>query len=357
VEEIFVPALGMAMEEATLVDWLKQPGDTIDVGDVIAEIETDKSTLELSATTSGRLGAHRASAGAMVAVGSTVTVVLADGEDEAAAAPSASSPPDGAETAGAAEPQPATPDDVPPPNGRAPHRLSPRQRRLAAEQHTQVSLVPDRAPDSAPDDTAAVRASIGRLVSKSWAEIPHFAVAREVAADGVLDRVSTEPDSGVRVSVTDVLIRALGRGIGSRGPSDVGLAVATRYGVLLPVLPNVAERSLAEIATLRRAAVTRARERRSVDDDTRTPLITLSNLGTHGVRWFTGIIPVGQQGLLTVGTLEQRAVVRSDRLAVGWELSVILNVDHRTWDGADAAELLARFAAGVTGYGAYDDAR
>jgi pyruvate dehydrogenase E2 component (dihydrolipoamide acetyltransferase) len=127
--------------------------------------------------------------------------------------------------------------------------------------------------------------------------------------------------------------------------------------VLLPVLTNVAERSLAEIANLRRAAVTRARERRSIDDDTRTPLITLSNLGTHGVRWFTGIIPVGQRGLLTVGSLEQRAAVRNGRLAVGWELSVILNVDHRAWDGADAAELLAAFAQGVTGYGAYDDAQ
>ena len=95
----------------------------------------------------------------------------------------------------------------------------------------------------------------------------------------------------------------------------------------------------------------------SIEDDTRTPRITLSNLGTHGVRWFTGIIPVGQQGLLTVGALEQRPVVRSGRLAVGWEFSAILNVDHRIWDGADAADLLAAFAHDVTSYGAYDDAQ
>ena len=70
------------------------------------------------------------------------------------------------------------------------------------------------------------------------------------------------------------------------------------------------------------------------------PLVTLSNLGTHGVRWFTGIIPLGQRGLLTTGSLEQRCVVRKGRLGVGWELSAVLNVDHRVWDGADAAVLL-----------------
>lgn len=293
----------------------------------------------------------------MVAVGSTVTVVLADGEDEASAAPSTSPAPAHAEGDPAPEAPPDDADPAPVPNGRAPHRLSPRQRRLAAEHLEAPPSVPEPAATAAPDDVAAVRASIAKLVSKSWSEVPHFAVAREVIADGVLDRLSTEPDSGVRVSVTDVLIRALGRSIAARSSSDVGLAVATRYGVLLPVLPDVAERTLAEIAALRRAAVTRARERRSIEDDTRTPLITLSNLGTHGVRWFTGIIPGGQQGLLTVGSIEQRAVVRNGRLAVGWELSAILNVDHRVWDGADAAELLAAFAQDVAGYGAYDDAQ
>lgn len=371
-EEIFVPALGMAMEEATLLDWLKQPGDPVAVGDVVAEIETDKSTLELTAATAGRLGSHRASAGSMVAVGATVTVVLAEGEDEPGATP-ASTPP--SNSAVDNEVNPATPavsvdvsvdHSVPVSEGdrRPPHRLSPRQRRLAAEEASEPAA-PSGTPaaptsdatTSPADDIASVRASIGRLVTKSWTEIPHFAVARDVSADGVLDRVSTEPDDGVRVSVTDVLIRALGRSLTSQGSSNVGLAVATRYGVLLPVLPDVGDRSLAEIATLRRAAVDRARERRSNEADTRTPMITLSNLGTHGVGWFTGIIPVGQQGLLTVGWLAQRPVVRNGRLAVGWELTAILNVDHRRWDGADAAELLAAFGRDVTAYGAYDDAQ
>ena len=202
----------------------------------------------------------------------------------------------------------------------------------------------------------SARAAIARAVSRSWAEIPHFAVSREVRADGVTDRLAGEPPVGDgSVSVTDVLIRAVGRALAVRGSSDVGLAVATANGVVIPVIRSAADCTLAEISELRRAAVSRARGRVATDDDLITPLMTLSNLGTHGVGWFTGIIPLGQQGLLTVGTLAQQPVIRAGRLAVGWRMTAILNVDHRTWDGADAAALLAAFAGDVESYGRYAD--
>ena len=137
------------------------------------------------------------------------------------------------------------------------------------------------------------------------------------------------------MTATDLLVRALGRSLARYGSSDVGLAVATRHGVLIPVLPDVAGRKLPEIAALRHRAAERARNRRSTEEDGRTPLVTLSNLGTHGVEWFTGIIPLGQRGLLTTGTLAQRPVVKDGRLSVAWRLTAILNVDHRVWDGVE----------------------
>lgn len=81
-EEIFVPALGMAMEEVILLEWHKNPGDVISVGDVIATIETDKAILEINAETSGVLGRHRFNINDPVVPGGTVTVVLAPGESE-----------------------------------------------------------------------------------------------------------------------------------------------------------------------------------------------------------------------------------------------------------------------------------
>jgi pyruvate dehydrogenase E2 component (dihydrolipoamide acetyltransferase) len=367
VEEIFVPALGMAMSEAVLLAWLKEPGDAVEAGEMIAEVETDKSVLEISASAAGRLGAHRVAAGESVAVGATVTVVLADGESEpapselsaaavtaAAAGTAAAAVP----VTAAASPPAATAGDGPSRHrspGRTPHRSSPRQRRLAA---LAEQTAPPAAAGSSPagPQGSSWRAPIARQVSRSWSEIPHFAVAREIAADGVTDRLAGEmPAGGVRVTVTDLLVRALGRSLARYGSSDVGLAVATRHGVLLPVLPDVAGRKLFEIAALRHSAAERARNRRSTEEDGRTPLVTLSNLGTHGVEWFTGIIPLGQRGLLTTGTLAQRPVVKEGRLSVAWRLTAILNVDHRVWDGLDAAELLSEFDDRISAYGRYDD--
>lgn len=82
-EEIFVPALGMAMEEATLVEWLKQPGDAVSAGDAVAVVDTDKSTIEIEAETDGVLGPHLFAVGAAVPVGTPITHVLA-GPDSAA---------------------------------------------------------------------------------------------------------------------------------------------------------------------------------------------------------------------------------------------------------------------------------
>lgn len=81
-EEIFVPALGMAMDNAVLLEWLKQPGDAINIGDPVAVIETDKTTMEISAETSGVLGKHRYSVNDEVPAGNTITVVLSPGEVE-----------------------------------------------------------------------------------------------------------------------------------------------------------------------------------------------------------------------------------------------------------------------------------
>lgn len=81
-EEIFVPALGMAMDNAVLLEWLKQPGDAINIGDPIAVIETDKTTMEITAETSGLLGRHRYSVNDEVPAGNTITVVLSPGEVE-----------------------------------------------------------------------------------------------------------------------------------------------------------------------------------------------------------------------------------------------------------------------------------
>jgi pyruvate/2-oxoglutarate dehydrogenase complex dihydrolipoamide acyltransferase (E2) component len=150
------------------------------------------------------------------------------------------------------------------------------------------------------------------------------------------------------VTVTDYLLLALAEALRAGGhSSDVGLAVATEWGVIIPVVADVTGAPMAEIATRRSAAVSRARSRRLTSGDAATPFATLSNLGPFGVSWFTGIIPLGQTALLTIGEIADRVVVINGGIVIRAQFSATLTADHRHLDGVHSAELLGRFAHAV----------
>ncbi len=184
-------------------------------------------------------------------------------------------------------------------------------------------------------------------VSRSWREIPHFAVTRELRLDAVTAAVGEVRLVAPQVTLTDVLLRALALSFvhrEDRTDLDIGLAVATDRGVAIPVIHEVPRLDLLELAATRRAAVGRARAGRGHTDDGRVPVSTLSNLGAIGVDQFTGIVPFGQTSLLTVGRAASRPVVDDGVLAVGVTMLATLNVDHRVRDGQHAGELLDRLA-------------
>lgn len=364
-EEIFVPALGMAMEEAVLSQWLKSPGETVTVGDIVAVVETDKSTYDLVSSSEGVLGAQRFDEGVSVPVGVTVTVVLAPGdsdtEPEPAPAAAADAPPEKIADP-AADATTAAADDVPPDETpadvRAPHRLSPRRRRSAAmeaqAQQTEATGRPQEGvPPSGPgrtSDPAATRArsAIAAAVSQSWATIPHFAVSRLVRADALRTAVTRASVPPSRVTVTDALLRALALAVEElypEAPSVIAMSVATDRGVVNVSVPGLAELSLRRIARQRRDVVARARKGRLEVVDSQPAAATLSNLGTHGVHWFTGIVPVGQGMLLTVGAIHDTVASEDGQFVVRPSFWATLNLDHRQYDGADGARLLEAFAS------------
>lgn len=359
-KDLFVPALGMAMEECQLVEWLKQPGEEVASGEPVAVIETDKAEMELEAPVAGRLGAHLYAAGATVPVGETVTHVLEDGEEEqsspagaTSAKPEASGDASGPDAAqpqaagqnGTEQPDPATAEPAPvsatvapnPKGSRTPHTLSPRQRRLAAlKQQERGSGM-----------TVRHRAAVAQAVTESWDTIPHFGVTSQIRADVLLATLGAAREEAAHVTATDLLLRAFGLALAEkgRGGGSIGLAVATDRGVAVPVVAQVAAMSLGDVATARRDAVERARSSRMSAADGATPEFSLSNLGVHDVEYFTGIIPIGQRGLLTVGRAKQRPAVADGVLAVATTLYATLNVDHRHLDGLHAAAILDGFAA------------
>lgn len=347
VEDIFVPALGHTMKECLLVEWIVQSGDPVRAGDDIAIIETDKSTMELTASSEGRLGRHLYAAGSRIAVGEIVAYVLADGEEEPPGhTPAVVSRPerrDDQAIAGDRQDDEQVASAGSPP---ARHRLSPRERRQAREAAMTSPSSPELTSEG-DDDRARFRGAIADTVSQAWRSIPHFTVSRDIRADVLRAVVTERRASGVRITVTDVLLRALAIALEDSGQHvapSIGLAVATDRGVAIPVIPAPAHRDLREVASLRAAAVERSRMRRACTDDTLVPAATLSNLGSLGVRRFTGVIPLGQSILLTTGAITPLIAAADGKIITYDVLDATLNLDHRHFDGAHGAELLARLA-------------
>lgn len=350
-EEIFIPATGMAMEDAELVEWLKQPGEDIAADEPVALIETDKATTEVVATSGGVLSEHLHPVGARVAAGQAIAYVLAPGETSPLAdGPAASEVANSAASqTEAAAPSPAAA------TARTPHTESPRQRRLHREAETAPVPVPvpdDRtavvADRPASDRSERARERIARAVGESWTTIPHFAVSREIDVTDLLARLPDRRRSAPLVSMTDLLLRALARSwsiFRAEADPSIGISVATDRGVINVTVPGAATTELVELAARRRTAVDRGRRGQLTASDLMTSSVTFSNLGTHGVDWFTGIIPIEQLALVTAGRARRAVVVKDDGFCIRDVMWVTVNLDHRYLDGADGAKLLEMFVA------------
>lgn len=415
VQDVTIPALGMAMTGAVLTRWYKEPGETVAAGEAIAEIETDKSAVDLESPADGVLGPHLVAEGDEVPIGAAVTRVLDDvadqvpDPDEAAPLPREEAPvpydpdpfpvPAGSVPAGsvAAAASGAVPTEravggvsaagTTFPHARAPHKLSPRKRmlaRLAAEaaasdkaretERTETVPAPmavlvdggltgrtetEPAPATLPAGGGLTgrRGAVAQAVAESWRTIPHFAVQREIDASGADACLAAMRAVAPEATYTDLLLRAFalaagavawlaggGGEPGSGTSGDVGLAVATPEGVMMPVVPDVPALAAAELVAARQAAVRRGRDGRLTARDLASGAVgAVSNLGARGVDAFTGIVPAGRRLLLTTGRIAGRPVAVDGRLAVRTTLIATLNVDHRYLDGDRAADVLDAF--------------
>jgi pyruvate dehydrogenase E2 component (dihydrolipoamide acetyltransferase) len=342
VREVTIPSVGMAMTEAVLSAWLKNPGDSVAVGEAIAEIETDKSSLDLESPSDGVLGRHLVSAGASVPVGQVIVRLLEPGEIEPHDNDGPRAAAETAADAGVAEPGARDETVRTGPEDRVPHSLSPRKRRELREQADAEAQAASgrRGP--------RFRAAIAEHVSESWRTIPHFAVVRQIDARSVHESLAAMRGNGLPATVTDLLLRALALAVEADTAGDIGLAVATPDGVVIPVVAGVPGLGPAALVAARAAAVARGREGQlSARDLAAGPGASLSNLGGHGVDSFTGIIPAGQKLLLTTGTIADRPVAVDGLVTVRPSFAATLNVDHRHFDGDNAARILAAFQSAL----------
>ena len=375
---VILPALGMSQDSGQIVQWLKAKGDQVEQGEPIAEIQTDKATVELEAPASGTLARISAQVGDEVPVGHIIAVILSAGE--------AAEPPEVTETVAAATENllmegPGDRDRnngfVAPPAEVGPSRMlpaSPKARRLAAERGVDLKLVggsgpggavlsadvPSRPAESELGEFSRAWRLMAERTTESWTSIPHFFLMREVSAQPLVEwRARAERLVPDKLTYTDLLIKitalalrrhprlnaSLKSGTLVRNPEvNVGIAVALPDGLPVPVIARADELELDAIARQRKALVERAQSGKLRPEDLAGGTFTISNLGMYGVDAFHAIINAPQVAILSVGALVDRIVPLNGLPAVVPTLTLGLSCDHRVVDGARGAEFLATIA-------------
>ena len=391
---VVMPQMGYDMREGTVVRWYKQEGETVDRGEVIADIETDKATVEFEAYTGGVLGRIVAQEGVAVPVGELIAIITDPGEalpetEAPAAAPApAPAPAPEAPAVSAAPPPDAPPADAPPSaDGRV--RASPIARRLARERGIDLSLVagtgpngrvterdvenyqpsapapasePAAAPAPAPADSrielSRMRQTIARVTSDSKSTAPHFYVTAEIdmgKAMALRRDVNDAADPDNRVSVNDLMVKACALALANHpkfnsfyrgdhlevhGAMNIGIAIALESGLILPGVSNCESKSLLQIAGATKDLISRANSGTLRNEEYSSTTFSISNMGMFDVESFTAIIYPPHAAILAVGSVKQQPVVRDGELTVGTMMKATLSTDHRVADGAEAAQFL-----------------
>ena len=403
--EMRMPSLVPNMSEAKLANWLKAEGDIVSPGEPIAEIETDKATLEVEAEHSGVLGRIVVPAGSEgVAVDSLIALILAEGED--AGALKAVSPP-----------QPAAVVQPAPLSANADRLLgekiaaapaarifaSPLARRMARQAGLELAAIAGNGPHgrivksdiervlagsgkpvaapapvrqpAAPETVPAqhdgvtvvphstMRKVIAQRLSAAKRDIPHFYLQAECDLGALMQlRADLNARSGegadFRLSVNDLIVKAAALAL-SRVPAvnaswsedavllykniDVAVAVAIPGGLITPVIRNADTKGLASLSNEIRELAARGRDGKLKPEEYGGGGFTVTNLGMYGISAFSAIINPPQSCILAIGAGEERAVVRDGRIVAATMMTATLSVDHRAVDGALGAQYLAAF--------------
>ena len=369
--DVVLPNLGFGMEEGQLLAWLKAPGDTIRKGEPLAEIEGDKTTVELEALADGVLEQQLVAAETTVPVGTVLARIRSRAAAAVSSAPAAPAPP----AAKAAAPPPPRRESVAAPSPIL--RVSPAMRRLAREHGIALEELAASNPDgrvtradieariaaqsSVPAAQAereavplsTMRQIIARRLAQGMQEMPHFFVRAELDFSAALNAL---PDGiGVNALLLWLTVKALQdvpqfnatfeQGtLWRHAHIDLAQAVALPDGLLTPVLRKAEGESLASLAQRSRELVARARAGRLRPEEMQGGSFTLSNLGVvQQVDDFTAIINPPQVGILAVGALRERPLAIDGGLHIRQTAHLTVSADHRIVDGMLAAQLLAAF--------------
>ena len=397
VEIVTMPRLSDTMTEGTVATWLKKVGDKVNEGDILAEIETDKATMEFESFHSGTLLYIGIKEGESASVDSLLAIIGPAGTDVSAlvvnGAKSIVEPASTevkTETKQEVLPVVATTNDV---NGRI--FASPLAKKIAqdkginlsqikgtgengritkkdvedftlsattsvsAESKTSanvISFVPEGQEATQEVKNSQMRKTIAKRLSESKFTAPHYYLTIEIDMDNAMasrTQINNLPDT--KVSFNDMVVKACAMAlkkhpqVNTSWKGDVtlynqhvhiGVAVAVEDGLVVPVLRFTDAMSLTQIGAQVKDLAGRARSKKLTPAEMEGSTFTVSNLGMFGVEEFTSIINQPNSAILSVGAIVEKPVVKEGQIVIGHTMKVTLACDHRTVDGATGAQFL-----------------
>ena len=404
VEVITMPRLSDTMTEGTVAKWLKNVGETVEEGDILAEIETDKATMEFESFHQGTLLYIGVEEGTSASVDAVLAIIGEKGTDVSvfaeslksqSAAPKAvevkKDPAPAATTSSAPTAVKTETKQVTPPANTTTNNggrivASPLAKKLAAEKNINLShiqgtgeggriikrdienytpgavggaqapFVPSGQESFEEVPNSQMRKVIARRLGESKFTAPHYYLNVEFDMDNAIAfraQYNSIPDT--KISFNDIVVKATSLAlkehpqVNSQWFDDrikknhhvhIGVAVAVEDGLLVPVLKFANEQSLTQIGSQVKDFAGRARNKKLTPEEMEGSTFTISNLGMFGITDFTSIINQPNSAILSVGAIVQKPVVKEGQIVVGNTMKLTLACDHRTVDGATGALFL-----------------
>jgi pyruvate dehydrogenase E2 component (dihydrolipoamide acetyltransferase) len=401
-EVIEMPKMSDTMTEGLVSAWLKPVGSAVRSGDVLAEVQTDKATMELESYFDGVVLYVGVKDGDSIPVGQIIAIIGKEGEDVSSYLTKSSS---GSGTFASGTSAPAQPVSAPPAatqtvvtDNEDRLKASPLARAIAREQGVALEHLtgsgdggriikrdvesfltkPAPVPATVPRATSApvmapvssdtqymdvpvspIRRTIARRLSESKFSAPHFYLTMPVEMDRAAEfRDQLNAESSVKISFNDLIVKAVAVALTQHPKVNVswyeevirehheihiGVAVAAEQGLFVPVIRNANHKGLSTIATENKTLAEKAKQGRLQPAEFTGNTFTVSNLGMFGIEEFTAIINPPDACILAVGAILEQPVVRNGELAVGKAMRVTLSCDHRAVDGAVGSAFLRTF--------------
>ncbi len=406
-ETINMPKLGFDMAEGTLVRWVRNEGESIKKGDVLAEIETDKATVEVESSATGTVLRLLADQGDVVPVSSPIAIVGEPGEDIPIQPASPPGPQPAREESAKSEPEKSTeplssslPMSTSEVEGER-IKASPLAKRMASDKNLALEnirgsgpggrivrrdieaalagglqptepksqalvAVPSFAGEALKvDETVPItklRQAIGRRLVEAKQQLPHFYVTHEYRMDAILNmraQINGMVPEDEKLSVNDFIVKAValalrefpnlnasldGNNLVRHGAINVGNAVAVEGGLLTVVCRNADQKPLRQISFEVRDMAKRVRAGKVRPEDIEGSTFSISNLGMYDVEDFIAIINPPEAAILAVGSAREVPVVVDGEVKPGRRMKATISVDHRISDGAEAARFMQALA-------------